>query len=84
MELILNVRLFDNKLLSYHRRRWDKSTLNLSGTTVLQQACGKNIILRFGKIFNISVVKKRSSPSNKRFFLCSAKNKTRRKVAYFA
>jgi hypothetical protein len=54
-----------------HRRRCESRTLNVSGTTVRQRACGRNIILRFGNVRSSSVVRKRSSPSSSRFFSCS-------------
>src|SRR6267142_421910 len=52
------------------RRRWERRTLKVSGTTVLQTADGKKMFLRFGKVFNIKVVKYRSSPRSNKFFLC--------------
>ncbi|KAH3686537.1 hypothetical protein WICPIJ_002488 [Wickerhamomyces pijperi] len=48
----------------------DKRTLNLSGTTVLQTAFGTKICFLLGKVFNINVERKRSSPNNNKFFLC--------------
>ena len=57
-------------VLLIHRRRWLRRTLNLSGTIVLQTACGTNICFRPGNVFNINVDRYRSSPSRSRFFLC--------------
>lgn len=53
-----------------HRRRCERSTRNVSGTTVLHTADGWNIIFRFGKVLSMSVVRYRSSPRSSRFFLC--------------
>ncbi|KAJ7278478.1 hypothetical protein C8J57DRAFT_1307077 [Mycena rebaudengoi] len=53
------------------RRRCESSTRNVSGTTVLQTACGQNMSLRLGNVLSISVGRYRSSPSRRRFFLCS-------------
>lgn len=54
-----------------HRRRCENNTLQDSGATVLARASGTNLVLNVGKCFNIKVVKKRSSPREKRFFLCN-------------
>ena len=58
-------------VLLIQRRRCDSSTLNCSGTVVLQTACGTNTCLRLGNVLSISVDRYRSSPSSNRFFLCS-------------
>lgn len=52
-----------------HRRRWERRTLKLSGTMVLQMAWGTKINLRRGNVLSIRVVKYRSSPSKRRFRL---------------
>jgi len=51
-----------------HLRLWDNRTLKEEGMTVLQTACGQNIILRWGKLRSISVLRNRSSPRRRRFF----------------
>ena len=38
-----------------HRRRCESSMRNVSGTTVLQTACGQKSILRFGNVLSRSV-----------------------------
>jgi hypothetical protein len=53
------------------RRRCDNNTLKLSGTIVLQMACGTNISFLRGNVFNIKVVKYLSSPNNNKFLLCN-------------
>lgn len=52
-----------------HRRRCENKTRHDSGAIVCATACGQNLVLNVGKCFINSVVKKRSSPSEKRFFL---------------
>lgn len=58
-------------VLLIHRLRCDRSTLNLSGTVVLQTPCGTKTCLRFGNVLSISVDRYRSSPSSSKFFLCN-------------
>ncbi|KAH3671583.1 hypothetical protein OGAPHI_000286 [Ogataea philodendri] len=53
-----------------HLLLWDKSTANLSGTTVLQAALATNTCFRRGNVRSINDERYLSSPSNRRFFLC--------------
>ena len=39
------------------RRRCESNTRKVSGTTVLQTACGQKTFLRLGKVLSISVVR---------------------------
>lgn len=54
-----------------HLRLCESSTDHFEGATVCAIASGVNFILKVGKFFIINVVRYRSSPSEKRFFLCS-------------
>lgn len=54
-----------------HRLRCDRSTVKLSGTTVLHRAWGTKIICRLGNVRSMSVDRKRSSPNSNRFFAWS-------------
>ena len=49
-------------VLLIHRLRCDSRTLNSSGTTVLQTACGTKTCFRLGNVLSISVDRYRSSP----------------------
>lgn len=52
-----------------HRRRWERRTRQDSGATVCAVASGMNLVLNVGKCFMSRVVRKRSSPSENKFFL---------------
>jgi hypothetical protein len=53
-----------------HRRRCENSTREDSGAMVCASASGVNLVLNVGKCFSNSVVRKRSSPKENKFFLC--------------
>ena len=53
-----------------HLLLWESRTLHVSGAAVLAYASGINLYDMVGKYLVISVVRNRSSPRDKRFFLC--------------